>query len=260
MSQRPDFFVTGNRRTWSQHTLGMLAAAALCASMGVAQAKGTPEQQCQKGRYEAAATYTRCQQKVLGRYFGGSLSGSEFEAAVSQCRVRYTNTWAKLQKKAGGTGSTCDNPRFDDHGDGTVTDRLTALQWEKKTDDATVHDKDNVYTWSTAGDGNPTDADGSAFTSFFAALNSGGCFAGHCDWRLPTIYELQTILLEPYPCTTSPCIDQAVFGPAVPILYWSDTSKATAPSEAWGVYHLFGDIGSQFKVNMNAVRAVRTGS
>jgi hypothetical protein len=39
--------------------------------------------------------------------------------------------------------------RFVDNGDGTVTDTRTGLMWEQKTDDGSIHDKDNVYTWST---------------------------------------------------------------------------------------------------------------
>jgi len=116
---------------------------------------------------------------------------------------------------------------------------------------------DNYYTWSAT---SPyTAADGTAFTSFLATLNSGGCFAGQCDWRLPTIYELQTILLEPYPCTTIPCIDQTVFGPTVAGYYWSATTYAGDPSGAWLVVFSFGNVGYNYKVNPYYVRAVRAG-
>ena len=49
----------------------------------------------------------------------------------------------------------------------TVADHDTGLLWEKKTDDSTLHDKDNAYNWST-GTNNP---DGTAFTVFLASLN-----------------------------------------------------------------------------------------
>ena len=130
----------------------------------------------------------------------------DYQKPLSKCRIKYAGAWAKLQAKASGTGTSCDQPRFRVV-DGTVKDNLTGLQWEQKTDDGTVHDKDNGYAWSVA----VSDADGPAFTDFLATLN-GTHFAGQCDWRLPTRAELQTILPGPYPCA-SPCIDTALFGP-----------------------------------------------
>ncbi len=239
-------------------SVAAVAAAALMAS--AAHAGGTPEQKCQKGRYDAAAKYASCQQKALGKLFGGAPLDEKFEAALSKCRVKYTNTWAKLVAKGVGS-TTCVDPRYDTtSAPGTVIDRLTELQWEKKTDDATVHDKDNLYSWSAT----PSaffDATGTAFTTFLATLNSGVCFAGHCDWRLPTISELQTILLEPYPCSTSPCIDQAAFGPTVADRYSSATTCVDIASDAWGVF--FPD-GSVFRDDKSfyvpySVRAVRAG-
>src|SRR5262249_49342721 len=62
------------------------------------------------------------------------------------------------------------------------------------------HDVNDVYTWSATGGG--TTPNGTVFTSFLGTLNNGtsfdyttinGCFAGHCDWRLPTIVELSGI-------------------------------------------------------------------
>jgi hypothetical protein len=232
--------------------LATLVAGALLVPARATHAAGTPEQVCQNGRYAAAAQYGACQQKALGKYLGGGDS-SKFQAAIGKCSTKYTAVWPKLQAKV--PTSTCGLTRFTDNGT-TVTDNLTALQWEKKTIDATVHDVGNFYSWSAT----PpfTAEDGTAFTNFLPALNSGGCFAGQCGWRLPTIYELQTILLAPYPCVTSPCIDP-VFGPTVAVSYWSDTTRATSPNNAWGVDFTDGFVFFDVKSHNGAVRAVRAG-
>ena len=211
----------------------------------------TPEQACQRARHAAAANYNACAQKAVGKIAAGGNFG-KFRDAISKCRIKYTGTWAKLAAKAAGTGGTCDAGRFTDGGT-TVTDNLTGLQWEKKTDDMTIHDKDTMYPW-TAG---TTAADGTVFTTFLPALN-GGCFAGQCDWRLPTVYELQTIVLEAYPCTTSPCIDP-VFGPTVADFYWSATTYATDPNDVWLVDFNSGVPDNGYKNFNDYVRAVRAG-
>jgi hypothetical protein len=154
--------------------------------------------------------------------------------------------------------------RYIDNGDGTVTDNYTGLQWEKKdgigsgADPGNPHDLDNTYTWSTSG----ATADGTAFTDFLYRLNTctstngntvTGGFAGHCDWRLPTIAELQTIV----DCSFgSPCIDP-VFGPTAAFDHWSSTASDSL-SSAWYVY--FGDgslVATLGKLNVRRVRAVR---
>ncbi len=122
--------------------------------------------------------------------------------------------------------------RLVDNGDATISDRPTGLMWEKKTIDGSVHDMGNYYTWSTSG----TAPDGGAFTTFLNALNGGatgvgncvsadgltqsGGFAGHCDWRLPTIGELQGIIDSSAPgCGTGrPCIDPNLRSHAVLLL------------------------------------------
>jgi len=71
-----------------------------------------------------------------------------------------------------------------DNGDGMVTDTSTGLMWEKKSDDGSIHDWNNRYTWSGASCGTTNVLDGTAATTFLAALNGGGGFAGPTDWRL----------------------------------------------------------------------------
>jgi len=129
-------------------------------------------------------------------------------------------------------------PRFEDRGL-TVFDHQTGLEWEKKTDDGGIHDKDNTYSWGTGPNWNP---DGTAFTVFLAALNggavlgvsangvtsSGPCYASHCDWRLPTVSELKSIVDCSY---GAPCV-APIFGPTQSSVYWSSSSNANNPNNA----------------------------
>jgi hypothetical protein len=223
---------------------------------------GTPEQQCQQGRYLAASKYAACQQKADAKLYAGGTSQA-FDGAIGKCGAKYTAVWARLAAKATGTGSFCDNPRLANNGDGTVTDRLTGLRWERKTNLDTVvnyadpHDADNTYAWTGGGEGF-TAPDGDAYTSFLATLN-GACFGTQCDWRLPTLAELQTLLVAPAPCTSTPCIDP-VFGPTSPDKHWSATTRATAAGlDAWTLEFNQGFATTQTKIFGWRVRAVRGG-
>lgn len=170
--------------------------------------------------------------------------------------------------------------RFVDNGDGTVTDRQTGLMWEKKSDDGSIHDKDDTYTWSASG----TDPDGTAFTTFLAALNTPPCFAGYCDWRLPAIAglpiptgaaELESLRVAPAPsCGVDPCVSPAfdsnctsgctVSGCSCTISdsylgYWSSTAE-TDPARAWLLNFQDGYLATCDKKScMHSVRAVRSG-
>ena len=234
-----------------------LVAAGLLVATAAADAKQTPEEKCLKGRYAAAEKYAACELTAFANYFGGK----DFDQTIfSKCRVKYVDTWTKLRAAAlkEPTTETCDADRFVDNGDGTVTDNLTALQWEKKTDDAGLHDKDNFYTWTDNGDANGADSDGTAYTTFLAGLNAGGCFAGACDWRLPTVLELQTILTGPFPCATSPCVDPA-FGPTSTDAYWAATTVSGSPDFAWLILFQNGNVFFNGKFIQRPVRAVRGG-
>jgi Protein of unknown function (DUF1566) len=133
--------------------------------------------------------------------------------------------------------------RYVDNGDGTVTDNTTHLMWEKKTTDGSVHDVNNVYSWSAT----ETKPDGMAFVGFLGTLNHNSsdpntgntiatCFANHCDWRLPTSAELIGIFDRTAPgCNAGGfCIDPA-FGPTSIHPCWSSTSQVSNVWYAWAV-------------------------
>jgi hypothetical protein len=167
-------------------------------------------------------------------------------------------------------------PRFEDCGDGTVADHQTGLQWEKKTVTVGPHNVFRTYQWSATS----TDPDGAVFTEFLAQLNGTfdpvnptGCFADRCDWRLPEISELQTILIgqgaapgQAHTCSSRPCLDPdfaAVAGPT-PIAwsagYWSGSVYAGNPRAVWFANFSNGNVYAFFKTSIYHVRAVRSGS
>src|SRR5262245_33383010 len=65
-------------------------------------------------------------------------------ADPGKCQAKFDSKLAKLNAQARDAAIAC---RYRDNGDGTVTDYDTGLQWEQKTDDGTLHDKDNQYIW-----------------------------------------------------------------------------------------------------------------
>ncbi len=172
--------------------------------------------------------------------------------------------------------------RFVDNNNGTISDTCTGLQWEKKTAPGTggLHDVNNQYSWSATG--NPPN--GSVFTVFLYGLNQDqitfqdhapitGCFAKHCDWRLPTYTELLSIV-ERRVCLDStqrpdghPCIDPK-FGPTQPnafqgpgaTAYWSATTYANDNTASVNVDFYNGFIVGGAKASIpDYARAVRCG-
>lgn len=154
---------------------------------------------------------------------------------------------------------------FTDLGDGMMKDNRTGLIWEKKTNDGSIHDVDALYSWST---GAPWQANGTAFTTFLATLNSIPCFGGNCDWRLPNLNELESIrnLGASFPaaflafnqscppgCTNTECSCTTPGG------YLSTSTVDGIPSDAWVVRFNYGGCYQSTKTDLGYVRAVRGG-
>lgn len=134
-----------------------------------------------------------------------------------------TSVWRTGDNGTHQTGVAWPNPRFTDHDDGTVTDNLTGLMWTKNAN------LDGSKSWNNAID-------------YCNNLE----LAGHSDWRLPNVRELQSL------------IDYGRSGPALPsghpfsnvqwsgVVYWSSSTLMMGgqTSYAWSVSMNAGGVGS----------------
>ena len=171
-----------------------------------------------------------------------------------------TGTDGALQK-----GVAWPTPRFTDNGNGTVTDKLTGLMWQKNANCMKSHypgfDND-----ATLGDGAVTWVHA---LGFVAGINNGTyplCGAGYSDWRLPNVKELQSL------------IDYGFYGPALPDTlgtgkwtegnpfqgvktanYWSSSTLASLTTYAWLVPFSDGYVGVNNKNDSYYVWPVRGG-
>lgn len=126
--------------------------------------------------------------------------------------------------------------RFTDNGDGTITDNATGLMWVKDGEGAGCNGG-NVINWNGAID-------------FCNSLN----FAGHADWRLPNINELQSIVNYG---TVSPSSYPTYFPGTKSDFYWSSTTYADGSAYVWFVYFDYGYVDYLSKTDVNYVRPVR---
>jgi hypothetical protein len=149
------------------------------------------------------------------------------------------------QDAAHATGCSAEG-RFVDFGDGTILDNCTGLTWQKDAADV-------------SGDHQIDDADRLPWCAALAFCDNLN-FAGHDDWRLPNIRELQSIVDYG---RSNPSLDP-VFGAPTLSAYWSSTPIADHHEYAWYV-SFFGGIVDNGGVSASGKdgylysRAVRSG-
>lgn len=130
--------------------------------------------------------------------------------------------------------------RFVDNGDGTVTDRVTRLMWEKKCHcPESLHDVGRRGYWSF-------DGHEETIWDWLDALNGEGDagFAGHDDWRIPNVKELSSLHDARRPENTidpafaaADCAEVAArrCSSTAAELHWTSTTFADFPSLAVAV-------------------------
>jgi hypothetical protein len=120
------------------------------------------------------------------------------------------------------------------NGDGTVTDLVTGLMWQRVVSPTQV-------SWSEA-----------------AAVCAALTLAGHDDWRVPA--EIELISLVDSSASSGAMIDPAAF-PVTPAGYfWSSLPMADASPNAWLVDFITGSAYDSAVDGPNYVRCVRRAS
>lgn len=180
--------------------------------------------------------------------------------------------------------SACSAERFTDNLDGSITDHRTGLVWEKKC--ATCggfHDVTNAYPWAGSCSGSATqcqtsdqcptgesceteDDQGTGLTIFqwVRSLNVE-MFAERGDWRVPMIFELETLRdLDSFDPAIDPIFHRSacadVTSPSCSRTrssnYWSATPLSKDASSAWNLNFDSGAVGDGNVSGANHVRAV----
>jgi hypothetical protein len=138
--------------------------------------------------------------------------------------------------------SSTPTEEFMDHGNGTVTHIPTGLMWKRCAEG---------HVWTGSG------CTGLATVfSWQGALDQayGHSFAGHSDWRLPNVNELQSIVEQR---CWDPAINTVIF-PRTPYLLWSASPFAEFQTRAWIVLFDIGRTSNNPKSYDGSVRLVRT--
>ena len=175
------------------------------------------------------------------------------------------------QKTSYGPGSDGDlqtgtGQSLTDNGDGTITDNRTGLMWEVKDNSGEIHDWDNTYTWGQAT--SPYSMNGTIATIFLASLNAEPCFTNRCDWRIPNIKELHSLMdYEVFsPVTFGVFNTPCTAGCQTPAcsctksdFYWTSSTARSLPSYAWRWRFADGYVDNFDKTTAHHVRAVRAG-
>lgn len=141
---------------------------------------------------------------------------------VARARFRLDELWRP---------SPCIRNDFAENGDGTIHDRATGLTWERSGSEYPV-------TWEQA--------------NIYIEWMNRNRFAGHRDWRLPTVDELRT-LIDPAPRGRELCIEP-VFDRTQKWLWSCDRRSHIA---AWYVSLDLGFVAAHDFTGYYYVRGVR---
>jgi hypothetical protein len=138
--------------------------------------------------------------------------------------------WPMSNSQVDVTAGAPNLENYTDNGDGTVTDAITGLMWQRAV-------SATMYAWAQA-------------VAYCPTLT----LAGHSDWRLPSLIELYSIVDAGQ---INPSINGAYF-PSTPADYfWSSSPVVGSSSNAWYVTFGYGSTGNNAVSTISNVRCVR---
>jgi hypothetical protein len=129
---------------------------------------------------------------------------------------------------------------FTDHGDGTVTHTVTGLMWQR-------------CSMGQAWNGSGCSGEAGEYT-FEQAQGLTSSLGGHADWRLPSLWELMTIVDYD---ESNPAINGEVFPDTLSSLFWSGSPFANLSEVAWYVHFRHGNANGSSRDDARSVRLVR---
>ncbi len=129
---------------------------------------------------------------------------------------------------------------FIDNKDGTVTHKTTGLTWMRCS---------LGQEWVSSTCSGPL-----GFYSYDQSAALTHTFAGHSDWRVPNIAELQTIVERE---STHPAINSTIFPSTPKYSFWSSSHYAGVAWRAWFVDFSYGYVGDDYDYVDLPVRLVR---
>lgn len=126
--------------------------------------------------------------------------------------------------------ATTPTQQFIDHKDGTVTDSRTGLMWMRCSlghawDGNTCSGKYVRLTWQEA------------LQATRKHNSEAGGFAGHKDWRVPNIKELNTIVEL---ACNAPAVNLELFPGTSNWYYWSSTPSVGVTAKEWNKQRQWG--------------------
>jgi hypothetical protein len=183
----------------------------------------SPEARCESRKEKALGNRAVCRARQRSEAAKGRPTNFD------RCEMQFRKAIAAADKGAARKGTRC---RWKVSPVGTARDLDTGLEWTLPVDGFSVRSRNRTFQWSRE-EGSGTD--GSLFTVFLTTLNrrvgflgaDPTCFAGHCDWRIPSLDEFSSIF---YTCGSElnceepqPVLDQSVY-------YWTSSRQNSEAS------------------------------